>query len=517
MFASLHEAKGQIFTDQPGRFLVPSSSGNEYFLLLYDYDSNYIHAEPMPNRTAKSIVNAYTKAHATLVQAGLRPQLQRLDNEASKLLQQFMQDQNIDFQLAPPHLHRRNAAERAIRTYKNHFIAGLSSTDPNFPLHLWDRLIPQSLISLNLMRGSRMNPKLSAYAQVHGLFDFNRTPIAPPGTKVLVHEKPDVRGTWSPDAVEGWYVGPAHNHYRCYKLWIKETAAERIADTLTWLPLHVKMPGATPTDAAVAAARDLISALISTAPPSPLSPMADSQRQALYQLADMFASLTHPLQIAAPTEPVSHPSPLPESPPKLKVTFQLPPNKSDPPDQTHWKSMHPNTPWPKPADTVAPPRVPTSTVTLPTLPRVPTVPTSTTTSVAPPRVRKKKVTAPTQRPRSAPKARRPQKRPAKAPPSSPAVTTTAQVSPATYASLTGNMGKARRARKKKRQQERLARTNTARDPPPSPAQPSRHHYKTRGKKLKILASINHAIAIRAQPAISDPFMNAVIDPLTGEH
>jgi hypothetical protein len=79
------------------------------------------------------------------------------------------------------------------------------------------------------------------------------------------------------------------------------------------------------------------------------------------------------------------------------------------------------------------------------------------------------------------------------------------------------MGKARRARKKKRQQERLARTTTARDPPPGPAQPSRHHYNTRGKKLKILASINHAIAIRAQPAIADPFMNAVIDPLTGEH
>jgi hypothetical protein len=87
----------------------------------------------MPSRTAKSIVKAYTKAHALLVTAGLRPQLQRLDNEASALLQQFMHNENIDFQLAPPHLHRRNATERAIRTYKNHFIAGLSSTNPNFP------------------------------------------------------------------------------------------------------------------------------------------------------------------------------------------------------------------------------------------------------------------------------------------------------------------------------------------------------------------------------------------------
>jgi hypothetical protein len=515
MFASLHDAKGQIFTDQPGRFLVPSSAGNEYFLLLYDYDSNYIHAEPMPSRTAKSIVKAYSKAHATLVTAGLRPQLQRLDNEASALLQQFMQDENIDFQLAPPHLHRRNAAERAIRTYKNHLIAGLSSTDPDFPLHLWDRLIPQSLISLNLMRGSRMNPKLSAYAQVHGAFDFNRTPIAPPGTKVLVHEKPDVRGTWSPHAVEGWYVGPASNHYRCYRVWIKETAAERIADTLTWMPLHVKMPGATPTEAATAAARDLIAALVNPATPSPLAPLSDSHRQALYQLADIFASITHPIPINPPTEPISPPTPVAAVPLKT-VTFQLPQDKTAPHDHSQWNHQRMNTPWPKPADTVAPPRVPRSLVAPPTLPRVPTVPTAPT-SAAPPRVRKRKPTTPPQRPKSAPKARRPRNRSAKASPSTTPVTTTAQLLPATYASLTGNMGKARRARKKKLQQARR-KTHAKGKPIPSPPVTRSHlHRSTRGKKLKILATINQAIAIRALPELSAPLLNAVINPITGEN
>jgi hypothetical protein len=64
----------------------------------------------------------------------------------------MMEEQDIDFQLAPPHLHRRNAAERAIRTFNNHFIAGLCSTDPDMPLHLWwDKLVPQALITLNLL------------------------------------------------------------------------------------------------------------------------------------------------------------------------------------------------------------------------------------------------------------------------------------------------------------------------------------------------------------------------------
>eukprot|EP00978_Attheya_sp_CCMP212_P006284 scaffold14236_cov54-Attheya_sp.AAC.6 len=138
LFATIHDARGQIYTDQPGSFLVSASKGNSYMLVLYDYDSNYIHVEPMPSRSKVSILAAYKKALAILIRAGLRPKLQRLDNEASAILQEYMTEQEIDFQLVPLHIHRRNAAERAIRTFKNHFIAGLCSTDVNFPLHLWD-------------------------------------------------------------------------------------------------------------------------------------------------------------------------------------------------------------------------------------------------------------------------------------------------------------------------------------------------------------------------------------------
>jgi hypothetical protein len=107
-----------------------------------------------------------------------------------------MTDSNIDYQLVPPGVHRRNAAERAICTFKNHLIAGLCSVDKHFPLHLWDRLAPQALITLNLLRGCRLNPKLSALAQFNGQFDFNRTPIAPPGIRVLAHDKPSKRTSW---------------------------------------------------------------------------------------------------------------------------------------------------------------------------------------------------------------------------------------------------------------------------------------------------------------------------------
>ena len=135
---------GQIYTDQTGKFIVASSHGHNYILVLYDYDSNTILVEPMPNRTGPCILRAFQVLYSRLVTAGLRPVLQRLDNECSTALKQFLTDEAIDFQLVPPGMHRRNAAERAIRTLKNHFIAGLCSVDRDFSLHLWDKLLPQA-------------------------------------------------------------------------------------------------------------------------------------------------------------------------------------------------------------------------------------------------------------------------------------------------------------------------------------------------------------------------------------
>ena len=90
---------------------------------------------------------------------------------------------------------------------------------------LWDKLIPQEIITLNLLRDSHLNPRLSAYSQLHVAFNFNRTPLAPPGTKVLVHEVPEIRETWSPHTFDAWYLVPAMHHYRCYKVWVWATRA----------------------------------------------------------------------------------------------------------------------------------------------------------------------------------------------------------------------------------------------------------------------------------------------------
>ena len=300
---------GQIYSDQTGKFIVASSSGNNYVLLVYDYDSNSILVEPMRSRTGPCILATFQTIHARLVAAGLRPQLHRLDNECSVALKTFLRDAEIDYQLVPPRLHRRNAAERAIRTFKNHFIAGLCSVDKNFPLHLWDKLLPQAELTLNLLRGSRLNPKLSAHAQMHGHFDCNRTPLAPPGIRVLVHIKPSERTTWSPHGSDGWYTGPALESYRCYTVWLWDTRATRICDTLTWFPTKTTMPLASSNDLILAGIQDILHALRHPSPGSPLAPLTDSHHEALVQLTSILTSVANnksdtppSLTAASPTE-----------------------------------------------------------------------------------------------------------------------------------------------------------------------------------------------------------------------
>jgi hypothetical protein len=115
----------------------------------------------------------------------------------------------VEYQLLPPHCHRRNADERAICTFKENFVTGLASVDPDFPLHLWDRLLPQAEVTLNLLDKSRQHPQLSAAAHYHGMVDYNKTSFAPPGCKIIAHEKPAKRQTWAPHGKFGYSLGPA--------------------------------------------------------------------------------------------------------------------------------------------------------------------------------------------------------------------------------------------------------------------------------------------------------------------
>jgi hypothetical protein len=166
----------------------------------------------------------------------------RLDNEASQLLKSYLHDKNITFQLVPPYSQIRNAAERAMISLKDHLIAGICSTDKAFPMHMWDRLLPQAVITLNMLRISHINPKLSASTHIDCHYDYNKAPMAPLGTRIISHETSNRRRTWAPHGQDGWYIGPALEHYRCYTVYISKTRRERVVEIVGFFPTEVTLP-----------------------------------------------------------------------------------------------------------------------------------------------------------------------------------------------------------------------------------------------------------------------------------
>jgi hypothetical protein len=78
----------------------------------------------------------------------------------------------------------------------------------NFPIHLWDKTIPQAQLTLKLLRGSRINPELSTTSS--SMANLISIPTQ------LAHARPTKRCTWSTNAHHAWYACPAMDHYRCY-------------------------------------------------------------------------------------------------------------------------------------------------------------------------------------------------------------------------------------------------------------------------------------------------------------
>ncbi len=222
-----------------------SFDGNVCFLVVYHYESNAILATPIAGLDDMTIFQAYKAIFQDLTNKGFKPKLNVMDNQATKYIRKFLTEEECKLQLVEPHNHRVNAAERAIQTFKDAFIAALATTDRDFPLQLWDKLTPQVITCLNLLRASHTDPTKSAYEVLNGPYDWNRYPLAPLGCKAIIYEDGDTRGSWASRGVDGWYLGPSLDHYRCDKYYVPETRAYRISGLTELFPQHCQLPDMT--------------------------------------------------------------------------------------------------------------------------------------------------------------------------------------------------------------------------------------------------------------------------------
>ena len=297
-----------LHVDATGRFPHTSRRGTSS-ILLFIWD-NYVHIEPLCDRSAASYVKAYKSAFAFFrSRRGHLPPLVRLDNETSRALEDFLSSESVAHQFVPPGSHRANRAEPAIRRTKNHIIATLCTTHPTMPLDLWDLCLPQSELTLNWLRPYGPDPTISAYAGFHGhTYDFTSHPIAPFGTFVVVHDKPASRGSWAPHGSPAYYIGPALQHYRSWEAFMIRTADIRVSDTIAWFPAPLVLPGASYADSLDGAIRDFTNALDSFQARACTSLPVNQATRLSTIIADLHSLYQPTLPAAPPGVPVPNPA-----------------------------------------------------------------------------------------------------------------------------------------------------------------------------------------------------------------
>ena len=105
-------------------------------MFMVDYYSDAILVYTLKSITRTELLRAVTKLYENLKARGLQLPLYMINNVCSALMNNFIREAGATLQLLPPGLYRYVVVEREIQKFKAHLIAGLSSCDPNSPLHL---------------------------------------------------------------------------------------------------------------------------------------------------------------------------------------------------------------------------------------------------------------------------------------------------------------------------------------------------------------------------------------------
>ena len=116
---------------------------------------------------------------------------------------------DIEYQLMSPSYHRYHNSERSIQTPKKQFIAWLYSVDSDLHIQLWDIMLQQAIVSLNLLQKSRLCPHLFAYTHIYRYLYYNYNLLVPTGKKVVIHNRQNNISPWEPHGKPAWYSGPA--------------------------------------------------------------------------------------------------------------------------------------------------------------------------------------------------------------------------------------------------------------------------------------------------------------------
>ncbi len=128
-------------------------------MILHNVDSNSSWVEALKDNTSGELILARARALECMRKAGIVPKHQILDNQKLAAYEKAICASGMTFKLVPPDNHCRNMAEKAIQTFKDHFVGILNGCALTFTLHLWCQRLPQVEWQLLLLCQSQLHPK----------------------------------------------------------------------------------------------------------------------------------------------------------------------------------------------------------------------------------------------------------------------------------------------------------------------------------------------------------------------
>ena len=103
-------------------------------------------------------------------------------------------------------------------------------------------------MTLNFLRQSTLNPKISAYESLEGPFNYDPTPLGPLGFHVITHLKPDARNSWDFRGEDGWSIGVLLEHYRCQRIAPKAAHCVKVTNTVDFWHQDITQPTVMPAN-----------------------------------------------------------------------------------------------------------------------------------------------------------------------------------------------------------------------------------------------------------------------------
>ena len=118
---------------------------------------------------------------------------------------------------------------------------------------------------MNMVRTSRRNSRISAYEDMVGEFNWNRSPLTLLASKAVVIVEADKRPSWGNHSRDAYYVGRSKLHYRLKELYMCDThgfvnAVDKI------YPAQCGTPAISEDDLTIGAAAELIETMKGTIP-----------------------------------------------------------------------------------------------------------------------------------------------------------------------------------------------------------------------------------------------------------